>query len=47
MQPGVDWTFYDPFRASVKYNWIDGNNAGIGAFKTKDSIWLELQYLLY
>jgi hypothetical protein len=47
LQPGVDWTFWDPFRASVRYNWIDGNYGGIGAFKTKDSVWLELQYLLY
>ncbi len=47
MQPGIDWTFYDPFRVSVRYNWIDGNNQGIGAFKTKDNIWVELQYLLY
>ncbi|MBI3247288.1 MAG: hypothetical protein HYZ50_12360, partial [Deltaproteobacteria bacterium] len=47
VQPGVDWTFYDPFRVSVKYNWIDGNYGGIGVFKTKDNVWLELQYLLY
>jgi hypothetical protein len=47
VQPGVDWTFWDPFRAQVRYNWIDGNYGGIGAFKTKDSVWLEIQYLLY
>ncbi len=47
VQPGIDWTFYDPFRVSVRYNWIDGTYGGIGAFKTKDSVWLEFQYLLY
>jgi hypothetical protein len=52
MQPGLDWTFYDPFRASIRYNWIDGNNnggaaGGIGFAKYKDNVWLELQYLLY
>ncbi|NOT57444.1 MAG: hypothetical protein HOP18_22805 [Deltaproteobacteria bacterium] len=48
MQPGFDWKFWDPFAVTMRYNWIDGNyGAGIGAFKTKDSIWLEFQYLLY
>jgi hypothetical protein len=50
MQPGVDWIFHDPFRLSVRYNWIDGRYAvggGIGLFKTRDNIWVELQYLLY
>lgn len=52
MQPGIDWTFWDPFRLSVRYNWLDGNYngglvGGIGFAKTKDNIWLELQYLLY
>jgi hypothetical protein len=46
-QPGVDWTFYDPFRVSVRYNLIDGRYSGIGFFKTRDNIWVELQYLLY
>jgi hypothetical protein len=48
VQPGLDWTFWDPWRASVRYNYIDGKgNSGIGLFNRKDSIWLELQYLLY
>ncbi len=47
VQPGIDWTFWDPFRASVRYNWIDGNYAGFGTAKYKDNIWFELQYLLY
>jgi hypothetical protein len=52
IQPGIDWTFYDPFRVSLRYNWIEGNYqagflGGVGAAKTKDNIWLELQYLLY
>jgi hypothetical protein len=52
IQPGIDWTFYDPFRVSLRYNWIEGNYqtgflGGIGAAKTKDNVWLELQYLLY
>jgi hypothetical protein len=48
VQPGIDWTFWDPFRASVRYNWIDGNYGGAaGTFKTKDNVWLEIQYLLY
>ena len=47
-QPGIDWTFWDPFRVSIRYNLIDGNYTGsIGIFKTKDNVWLELQYLLY
>jgi hypothetical protein len=47
VQPGVNWTFWDPWRMQVRYNYIDGRYAGIGLQKTKDSIWLELQYLLY
>lgn len=47
VQPGIDWTFWEPFRAQVRYNYIDGRYTGIGFFKTRDSIWLELQYLLY
>ncbi|MGE4094583.1 MAG: DUF1302 family protein [Candidatus Binatia bacterium] len=47
VQPGIDWNFWDPFRMQVRYNYIDGRQSGIGFFKTKDSIWLELQYLLY
>jgi hypothetical protein len=47
VQPGVNWTFWDPWRMQVRYNWIDGRYAGIGFSKTKDSIWVELQYLLY
>jgi hypothetical protein len=46
-QPGLDWTFYDPFRLSIRYNWIEGRYAGLGLFKTKDNVWVELQYLLY
>lgn len=47
VQPGIDWTFWDPFRMQVRYNYLDGRYAGIGFFKTRDNIWVELQYLLY
>jgi len=48
VQPGFDWKFWDPFSVNMRYNWIDGNyGPAIGAFKTKDSIWLEFQYQLY
>ena len=48
VQPGFDWKFWDPFAMSIRYNWIDGNYGGaVGAFKTKDSVWLEFQYQLY
>jgi hypothetical protein len=47
IQPGVNWTFWEPFRMQVRYNFIDGKYTGVGFFKTRDSIWLELQYLLY
>jgi hypothetical protein len=47
IQPGINWTFWDPFRMQVRYNFIDGKYTGVGFFKTRDSIWLELQYLLY
>jgi hypothetical protein len=47
VQPGVNWTFWEPWRMQVRYNYIDGRYTGVGLFKTRDSIWLELQYLLY
>ena len=47
MQPGLNWTFWDPFRMQLRYNYIDGKYSGIGFFKNKDSFWIELQYLLY
>src|SRR5262249_55315202 len=48
VQPGIDWTFWDPFRISIRYNLIDGNyEPVIGIQKTKDNVWFELQYLLY
>ena len=48
VQPGVDWTFWDPFRASVRYNYLDGRgNRGLGFSNNKDNVWVELQYLLY
>jgi len=47
LQPGVDWTFWDPFRVSLRYNMIEGRYTGIGVFKAKDTAWVELQYLLY
>ena len=47
LQPGIDWWFWDPFRLSIRYNFIDGKYTGIGFFKFKDSVWFELQYLLY
>jgi len=44
----VDWTFWDPFRASVRYNYLDGRgNRGLGFSNNKDNVWVELQYLLY
>ncbi|HKA52654.1 MAG TPA: DUF1302 family protein [Candidatus Binatia bacterium] len=47
LQPGIDWTFWDPFRVSLRLNQIEGHYYGIGFFKTRSNIWLELQYLLY
>jgi hypothetical protein len=47
IQPGINWTFWDPFRMQIRYNFIDGKYTGVGFLKTRDSIWLELQYLLY
>jgi hypothetical protein len=50
VQPGVNWLFHDPFRLSIRYNWLDGRYAvdgGIGLFKTRDNIWVELQWELY
>jgi hypothetical protein len=48
VQPGIDWTFWDPFRASISYNYIEGRgNRGLGLQNRKDNIWFELQYLLY
>jgi hypothetical protein len=31
----------------MRYNWIDGRYTGLGFFKTRDNVWVELQYLLY
>jgi hypothetical protein len=50
LQPGVDWIFREPLRLSIRYNWMEGRYAvdgGIGLFKTRDNIWVELQYLLF
>jgi hypothetical protein len=48
VQPGIDWTFYDPFRVSVRYSYIEGRGRrGLGGSNRKDNVWLELQYLLY
>jgi hypothetical protein len=48
LQPGIDWTFWDPFRLSIKYNFLEGRgNAGLGILNNKDNVWVELQYLLY
>lgn len=48
VQPGLDWIFWDPFRASLRYNYLDGRgNRGLGFSNNKDNIWVELQYLLY
>jgi len=47
LQPGVDWTFWDPFRVSLRYSFIEGRYAGVGFSKFKDNAWIELQYLLY
>jgi hypothetical protein len=53
MQPGIDWTFYDPFRVSLRYNYLDGRysavgaGGGLGPANTKDNFWIEFQYLLY
>lgn len=42
-----NWTFWEPFRMQFRYNFIDSRYSGVGFQKTKDSIWIELQYLLY
>jgi hypothetical protein len=48
IQPGLDWTFWDPFRVSIRYNYLDGRaNRGLGIQNRKDNVWFELQYLLY
>jgi hypothetical protein len=48
VQPGIDWTFWDPFRISIRYNFIEGNyEPVVGINKYKDNAWIELQYLLY
>lgn len=48
LTPQLDWTFWDPFRVSVRYNYIEGQaTEGIGIQNRKDNIWVELQYLLY
>ncbi len=48
IQPGMDWTFWDPWRASFRYNYIEGRgNRGLGIQNRKDNVWFELQYLLY
>jgi len=52
MQPGIDWTFWDPFRVSLRVNeiqgkYVSGYFGGIGTAKTKSSAWVEFQYLLY
>lgn len=48
IQPGIDWTFWEPFRASVRYNYLEGRgDAGLGVQNRKDNVWVELQYLLY
>ena len=46
IQPGIDWIFWHPFRLQLRYSYLDGRYAGIGVFKTRDNLWLELQYLL-
>jgi hypothetical protein len=48
IQPGVDWIFWEPFRASIRYNYLEGRgDRGLGIQNRKDNIWVELQYLLY
>ncbi|HXG19808.1 MAG TPA: DUF1302 family protein [Methylomirabilota bacterium] len=53
LQPGLDWTFYDPFRVSLRYNYLDGRlgavgaGGGLGPAIAKDNFWVEFQYLLY
>jgi len=48
VQPGLDWVFWDPFRMSIRYNYLDGRgNRGLGYQNRKDNVWFELQYLLY
>ena len=48
VQPGFDWTFYDPFRLSIRYSYIEGRGRrGLGGSNRKDNVWFELQYLLY
>ena len=47
MQPSITWTFWDPFRVNLTYNWIEGRWMGVGLLKAKDNIWIEFQYQLY
>ena len=52
IQPSLTWTFWDPFRVNVTYNWIEGRwdtglAGGVGLLKAKDNIWIEFQYQLY
>jgi len=34
VQPGVDWTFWDPWRVSMRYNYIDGKGIPALGFST-------------
>jgi hypothetical protein len=48
IQPGIDWVFREPFRVSIRYNFLEGKgNSSLGIQNQKDSVWLEFQYLLY
>ncbi len=48
VQPGLDWTFWEPFRFQFRYNYIEGRGRrGLGGANRKDNVWFELQYLLY
>lgn len=48
VQPGIDWTFWDPFRFQIRYSYLEGRGRrGLGGSNRKDNVWFELQYLLY
>ena len=48
IQPRIDWVFWDPFRASIRYNFIEGRgNKSLGIANQKDNVWIQLEYLLY
>jgi hypothetical protein len=45
MQAGVTFT-RDPFRLLVQYNYIDGQFNGIGFFRDRDNIVVQLEVVI-